>query len=268
MKEQELRFTGSVPASYDRLMVPLVFRPYAEELARRARQVGPRRILETAAGTGVVTELLRSAAPEAEIVATDLNQPMLDVAAQRVGSDGVRFVQADAQDLPFGEGEFDLVACQFGAMFFPDRVRGHSEARRVLRPGGRYLLAIWDRIERNPLTDVAQQVLVEMFPDDPPLFMREGPFSYHDPAQIDADLREAGFGSVEIETIELRSRSPSAQEAAKALCYGTPMGVELEDREPGSLDRAFEKVEAAFRRIEGPNGVDAPMSAHVVTAIK
>jgi ubiquinone/menaquinone biosynthesis C-methylase UbiE len=268
MQEMELRFAGSVPANYDRLMVPLIFHSYAEELARRAARLRPRRILETAAGTGVVTQALNAAVPDAEIVATDLNQPMLDVAQDRVHSDNVRFQQADAQDLPFPDGSFDLVACQFGVMFFPDKVRGHSEARRVLGTGGRYLFASWDRIERNPLTEVVQDVLIDAFPDDPPLFMREGPFSYHDPAQIERDLRDAGFGSVEIDTVERRSRSASAHDAASALCYGTPMGVEVEDREPGCLDRVFERVERALGRFDGPGGIDEPTSAHIITAKK
>lgn len=268
MQDLELRFDGSVPATYDRLMVPLMFRPWADELARRARQFRSRRILETAAGTGVVTETLRDALPEAEIVATDLNQPMLDLAADRLRGGNIHFVAADAQNLPFDDDSFDLVICQFGAMFFPDRVLGHSEAWRVLRGDGRYLLAIWDRIERNPLSDVAQRVLIDAFPDDPPLFMRKGPFGYHDPMRIEDDLRDAGFGTVEMETVELRSRSPSAHDAATALCYGTPMGVEVEEREPGSLDRTFEAVRRAFGAFEGPRGVDTPMSAHIVTAAK
>jgi ubiquinone/menaquinone biosynthesis C-methylase UbiE len=184
MKDMETRFTGSVPAAYERLMVPLVFQPYAEELASRAGEFAPGRILETAAGTGAVTRALHAALPDAEIIATDLNPPMLEKAAEQVKSPNVRFAQADAQQLPFDDGSFDLVVCQFGAMFFPDRVRGHSEAHRVLRDGGRYLLAIWDRIETNALTDIAQNVLIDSFPDDPPLFMREGPFSYHDPSRI------------------------------------------------------------------------------------
>lgn len=268
MKDMELRFAGNVPGSYDRLMVPLLFRPYAGELARRARELHPRRVLETAAGTGAVTQAMTEALPETEIVATDLNQPMLDVAAERVRSGRVRFVAADAQALPFEDESFDLVVCQFGAMFFPDKVRGHSEARRVLRKGGAYLLAIWDRIERNPMSEIAQQALIELFPDDPPLFMREGPFGYHDTAAIERDLHDAGFGDIKIETVELRSRAPSSEEAAKALCYGTPMGVEVEDRAPGTLDRAFDRVRSGLRVFDGPNGFDAPMSAHIVTAAK
>jgi len=268
MKDQELRFTGSVPGNYDRLMVPLIFQPYADELAERARAFQPKRILETAAGTGVVTRALRDALPDSEIVATDLNPPMLDLAQQRIGSDKVSFRQADAQALPFEDRSFDLVVCQFGAMFFPDKVRGHSEARRVLREGGHYLLAIWDAIERNPVSNASQESLIELFPDDPPLFLLEGPFSYSDPATIERDLRAAGFARIEIDTVELRSRSPSAREAAEALCYGTPMGIEVEDREPGTLDRAFATVERKLQAMESANGVDAPMSAHIVTATR
>ena len=268
MKEQELRFIGSVPDHYNRLMVPLIFRPYAEEIARRARAFGPKSILETAAGTGAVTEALHEALPNARIVATDLNQPMLDVAAERVGSDQIGFVLADAQDLPFEADSFDLVVCQFGAMFFPDKVRAHAEARRVLNEGGHYLLAIWDKIERNRLSEVAQRTLIELFPDDPPLFIREGPFGYADPLAIELDLHEAGFGTVDIETLEFRSRSSSARDAAMAFCYGTPMAIEVEDREPGSLERAFAAVEQAFGQFEAANGIDEPMAAHIVTATK
>jgi SAM-dependent methyltransferase len=268
LKDQELRFSGSVPDKYEALMVPLIFRPYAEEMARRAAALEPRRVLETAAGTGALTRALHRALPEAEIVASDLNQPMLDVNAGRIRSDRVRFIAADAQHLPFDDAGFDLVACQFGSMFFPDKVRGHSEARRVLGEGGHYLLAIWDAIERNALTAVAQQVLVDVFPDDPPLFMREGPFGYSDPLRIESDLHEAGFDTVDIETIALRSRCASAHDAAMALCYGTPMGTELDEREPGSLERVFAAVEQALAQFEGPDGIDAPMSAHIVTATR
>ena len=268
MKDMVDRFAGSVPANYDRLMVPLKFRPYAEEMARRAVQLQPERILETAAGTGVLTEALHCALPEAQIVATDLNQPMLDVAAGRLRSDNIQFLAADALDLPFGDDGFDLVVCQFGAMFFPDKVRGHSEARRVLRDGGAYLLAIWDQIERNTVSDMAQRALIEQFPADPPLFMREGPFGYSDAKQIEHDLRDAGFERVTMETVELRSRSSSAREAATAICYGTPMGSEIEDRGPGSLERVFERVVEALVPFERANGFDAPMAAHIVTATK
>jgi ubiquinone/menaquinone biosynthesis C-methylase UbiE len=268
MASVDVRFSGSVPANYEQYMVPLLFRPYAQQLAERAARFRPGSVLETAAGTGVVTRALVDALPDAKIVATDLNQAMLDVAATRVSSPSVEFREADALELPFDDGSFDMVVCQFGIMFYPDKVRGNAEAHRVLRGGGRYLLAIWDRIERNGLSNLAHETLLRQFPDNPPMFMKRGPFSYHDPSWIERDLRAAGFGSVDIETVELNSRSPSAADAARGLTYGSPMGVELEEYGAGAIDRVFAEFSRAALKFEGPDGFEAPMSAHIVTAAK
>ena len=264
----DIRFSGSVPANYERYMVPLLFRPYAEALARRAVAWAPKRILETAAGTGVVTSALAEALPDAEIVATDLNQAMLDVAAARVTAPNVAFRQADALDLPFDDASFDLMVCQFGVMFYPDKVQGNAEARRVLRDGGRYLIAIWDQIERQGLSNLAFESTSRLFPDNPPMFMKRGPFSYYEPEWIERDLRAAGFEDIAIEMVEAMSCSASAEDAARGLVYGSPMGVELEDYGPGALDSVFELLSQSARRYEGPNGFEAPMAAHIVTAIK
>lgn len=261
-------FEGSIPAIYDRFMVPLVFRPYADALADRARAHRPSRILETAAGTGVATEALHRALPDSEIVATDLNPPMLEVAAARIRSDKVRFQQADALALPFDDGGFDLVVCQFGVMFFPDKIAGNAEARRVLRDGGSYMLVIWDEIDRNLATKAAGAAVARLFPDDPAAFYERVPFRYHDRAQIERDLNAAGFAEVEIETIGLRSLAASARDAAIGLVQGTPMRLEIEARDPGLLHCATDAAAEALRQFEGPGGFDAPMSAHLVTATK
>lgn len=268
MQPVDIRFSGSVPANYDRYMVPLLFRPYARLLAERAAELGPTTVLETAAGTGAVTGVLADALPNAEIVATDLNQAMLDVAATRVCAPNVRFREADALDLPFDNGSFDLVVCQFGVMFFPDKVAGNAEAHRVLRDGGYYLVAIWDEIERNPLSNLAHQTMQTLFPDNPPMFMKRGPFSYADTDRIRQDLADAGFTQARIDTVELMSKSPTAHDAAMGLTYGSPMGVELADYGSDAIDRTFEKFAADARSMEGPNGFEAPMSAHIVTATK
>jgi ubiquinone/menaquinone biosynthesis C-methylase UbiE len=268
MASVDVRFTGSVPANYEQYMVPLLFRPYADLLAQRARQWSPAHILETAAGTGVVTAALAAALPDATVVATDLNPPMLDVAARRGLGANVTFREADALDLPLDDASFDLVVCQFGVMFFPDKVKGGAEARRVLRPGGHYLFAVWDRIDRNGLSNLANESMRKAFPDNPPQFMERGPFSYHEPEWIERDLRAAGFEQISIDTVEFRSRSASAEEGARALCYGSPMGVELEEYGPGALERVFDDFKQSARRYEGPDGFDAPMAAHIVTATK
>lgn len=268
MPGADVTFSGSIPAVYDRYMVPLVFAPFAELVARRAAEFSPRRILETAAGTGVVTEALHRSLPEAEITATDLNAPMLEQAARRISAPNVHFQPADALDLPFDDASFDLVVCQFGIMFFPDKVRGNAEARRVLRSGGRYVLVIWDHIERNLATMVAGRAVAELIPGEAARFYERIPFRYHDRDQIEHDLHEAGFEQVEIETVELRSRAASARDAAIALVQGTPMRSDIEEVAPGQLQAATDAAEAALKRFEGPDGFDAPMSAHLVIATR
>ena len=261
-------FAGSIPGLYDRYMGPMVFAPYAEIVAARARAFQPARILETAAGTGIVTAALHAALPDAEIVATDLNQAMLDVAAGRIRSDQVSFLAADAQSLPFPDASFDLIASQFGVMFFPDKVAANAEARRVLRDGGHYILVIWDSVDRNLATKVAGTAVAELFPDDAAAFFERIPFRYHDRTAIERDLHSAGFAAIAFETVELRSRAPSASDAAIGLCQGTPMRSELEKRGPGALEQATDAATQALEQFEGPDGFDAPMSAHIVVATK
>ena len=268
MASQGFVFSGSIPAIYDRYMVPLVFAPFAEEVARRAQSSMPGNVLETAAGTGIVTQALHRALPVAEIIASDLNGPMLEVAAERLRSDKVSFEVADAQDLRFADGTFDMVVCQFGVMFFPDKVRGNSEARRVLRDGGQYLLVIWDKVERNHATMVAGRAVADLIPGEAGRFYERIPFRYHDKTIIEGDLRAAGFDEIAIETIQMRSRAASARDAAVALVQGTPMRSDIEEVAPGMLEAATDAAERALRDFEGPNGFDAPMSAHLVTATR
>lgn len=257
-------FQHSTPELYDQLMGPLLFEPYATVLAERAARRRPERILETAAGTGIVTRALHRALPQAQIVATDLNPVLLAVAARRLDSDRVTFQRADAHDLPFDNGTFDLVVCQFGVMFFPDKVRANEEARRVLRDRGRYLLVSFDQLALNPVPKAAGDAVAALLPDDPPAYMERGPFSYADAALIERDLVAAGFTRIEVETIVQTTRVSTA-EAARGLVLGSPFRGEIERRNPAALDQAVGAVTGALARWDGR---DAPMSAHFVTATK
>ena len=264
MTATDTAFTGSVPARYDRYLGPLLFEPYAAIAAERAQFLRPKRVLEVAAGTGILTAALQRALPDAEIVATDLNPAMLEVAATKVPADSVRFQPADALDLPFADGEFDLVICQFGVMFYPDRVGGNAEARRVLRDGGTYLAVIWDRLDLNPVSHAMAEMLAEEFPEDPPRFLERAPFSYADPAQIERDLRSAGFDRVTVEAVAATSRV-DARSAAYGMCCGSPMTAEIEERGADALDRAVEVCERALLPFDGQ---ETPMSALFATATK
>ena len=268
MTSTDTDFAGSIPAIYDRYLTTLLFGPFADDIAARAADARPQRLLETAAGTGIVTAALVEALPEAEIVATDLNPAMLEVAAGRIGHERVRFQPADAEDLPFDDAAFDAVVCQFGVMFFPDRIRAFREARRVLRPGGRFLFNAWNRIEENPVTDIVMSAVAGVYAQDPPSFFRRVPHGYWDTARIVADLAAAGFVDVALETVEKNSRADSPRAAAIGICQGTPLRNEIEERAGVSLAEATEVAAAAREKRFGSGAIDAPMSAHVVVAAR
>ena len=224
-------------------------------------------MLETAAGTGIATRALAAALPATTaIVATDLNQPMLDFAAARLTAANVTWRQADALRLPFADETFDAVACQFGAMFFPDRVAGYREARRVLRPGGRFVFNVWDRIERNEMSHLVTETVAAMFPDDPPRFLARLPHGYHAVDVIRTDVGAAGFGAMDLETVALPSRAPSPRHAAIGLCQGTPLRSEIEARDPGRLEEVTDAAAHALATRYGHGAIEDMIQAHVIVA--
>lgn len=267
MTATDTSFAGSIPEIYDRFLVPLIFEPYARDLAERIAKTEPHDILEIAAGTGVVTRaLIAKLPPSTRIVATDLNQPMLDYAAARLQQDRVTWQQADALALPFKDHAFDVVACQFGVMFFPDKIKGYREARRVLRPRGHWMFNVWDRLSDNEFTDVVTEALTSLFPQDPPLFMARVPHGYNDVGKIRDDLATAGFSEISIETIDQVSRAASPEDAAIAYCQGTPLRNEIEARDPSRLEDATQVATDALARRFGNSFIYGRIRAHVVIA--
>ncbi len=268
MLDADKVFAGSVPENYDRYMVPLIFEPYATDMAQRAAGLSPGAVLEIAAGTGVVTRTLApKLSPTAHYTVTDLNQPMLDYAASRQPPNSrITWRQADAMALPFADASFDLVCCQFGAMFFPDRPAAYREARRVLKPGGHFLFSVWDRIEENIFADDVTNTLARMFPDDPPRFLARTPHGYHDTSLIRRDVEDAGYSRATIETHEEVSRAASARIPAVAYCQGTLLRNEIEARAPGKLEDATDEATSVIAARHGSGEVAAKISAHVILA--
>ena len=270
MAETDKVFAGSIPQLYDQFLVPLIFEYYARDLAARVAQVKPSAVLETAAGTGALTREIAARLPaQAGVTVTDLNQPMLDHNAARMPNDR-RFAwrQADALALPFADQSFDVVACQFGAMFFPDRIKGYAEARRVLRPRGRFLFNVWNRIEINDFALVVTDALATLFPQDPPRFLARTPHGYHDLARIRDDLTAADFTSIATETLATTSKAASPRDAAIAFCQGTPLRSEIEARGASRLEEATQVAAEALARRFGNGPIEGRISAHVVTAVR
>jgi ubiquinone/menaquinone biosynthesis C-methylase UbiE len=259
-------FTGSIPEIYDRYMVPLIFEPYAIDLAQRLAALPLTNVLELAAGTGVLTRRLATMLPASVfIIATDLNQPMLDFAAAAGTHRPVEWRHADALALPYDKASFDAVVCQFGVMFFADKARAFAEVRRVLRSGGVFIFNVWDRIETNEFAHVVTDALAAFFPDDPPRFMARVPHGYHDIAMIRRDIAAGGFSeAAEIVNVPARSRAVSAHIPAVAYCQGTPLRSEIEARDSAGLAAATAAAEAAIAGKFGHAAIDGALQAHVV----
>lgn len=259
-------FTGSFAEVYDRYLVPMDFAPHGRRIAERVLALSPRYVLETAAGTGVVTrELARTLPVEATITATDLNQPMIALARTNVGSERIRWQQADALDLPFPDGQFDVIVCQFGVMFFPDKRRGFREALRVLRHGGHFLFNLWDRFEANgnsPLRIAAREV-GSIIGRDPVLLMSP---PYCDDATIQSDLTTAGFINLRVERVTEPSRAASASDAATIVCHGSMLRTAIDAYDPSRLGEITDKVAELLRSRFGSGPVEGATQALLVSA--
>ena len=267
MAEQHAAFVGRVPANYDRYLGPLLFHPYADDLAARLPVTRGTRVLEVACGTGIVTErLVRRLAGQGTLVATDLNDAMIAHARTRIPADrALEWRQADGTRLPFPDRAFDVVVCEFGLMFFPDKVVGVREAFRVLRPGGTYLFNVWDARERNAATQIAHDTIGAFFPDDPPQFYQV-PFNLHDTAVVRSLLGAAGFTDVASETVDKVGTSPSAADAATGLVEGNPVIGAIMERRPEALPDIKAAVARNVAAELGDHPVRTPLRAHVFTA--
>lgn len=267
MTDYDNVFAGSIPKLYDEYLVPLIFEPYASELVSRLRSRSLSRVLEIAAGTGVVTRTMASElSNNVSIVATDLNQAMLDQAAAIGTKRRVEWHQADAMNLPFREGEFDAVVCQFGVMFFADKFKAFSEARRVLKPSGIFIFSVWDRIEENEFADTITSAIASLFPNDPPRFLARIPHGYYDQVTIEQDLASAKFQkSAQIDIVTAHSRAQSPRVPAIAYCQATPLRNEIEARDASRLGEATDVAETAIAERFGLQVVDGKIQAHVVS---
>jgi len=247
MNEKAAQFTGSIPENYDRGLGAVLFQGWAEDISRRVALLRPNNVLELAAGTGIVTRELRNVLPaECKLIATDLNPPMLEVAKRKFGpEEEVVFEQADAMDLCYQSECFDLVLCQFGVMFFPDKIRSHSEVHRILKPSGHYLFTLWDSWEANPFARVIHETIMRFFPDDPPGFYKV-PFGYHQTDEIRRAALEGGFTEVTVQRVEMPSGLVSARTFAEGLTFGNPLYEEVVSRggDPSEVCGALEEVVA------------------------
>lgn len=268
MSEKFSVFAGGIPENYDQGLGPLIFADYATDIAAKVAALAPRRVLELAAGTGIVTRKLRDALPgDAHLTASDLNAPMLVVAAEKFApGEQVDFSMANACDLPFEDGAFDCLVCQFGVMFFPDKDLSYREAHRVLQTGGTYILSVWDAMDANPFARIAYDTIAGFFDADPPQFYKL-PFHYSDRDAIVVSLEGAGFSDVRVTELEREQDLPSLTDFARGLVYGNPVVEEIRERGTASADEVTNAVAEALATEFGEPG-KMPLHAIIFEAKK
>jgi ubiquinone/menaquinone biosynthesis C-methylase UbiE len=261
-------FTGSIPENYDQGLGPMIFVDYAKDMARRAAALDPARVLEIAAGTGIVTRQLRDHLPSAtDLIATDLNPPMLEIARKKFrDSEKVEFQPADAMALPFPDESFDLVVCQFGVMFYPDKEKSYREVFRVLKPDGHYLLSVWDSHRYNPFGRIAQAAAERFFPTDPPEFYRV-PFSCHEIDPVKESLVEAGFSNIGVAVVSLEKEIPKAAVFARAMVFGNPLADQVRAR-GGEPEKLVDTILHDLHREFGADPGHMPLQAIMFSARK
>jgi len=260
MSDQAVNFVGSIPDNYDRFLGPVIFVDSAADIARRVTALNPTRVLETAAGTGFVTRILRDLlSAEVHLTATDLNPPMLEVARSkfRLGEQ-IDLQQADATALPFSDSTFDVVACQFGVMFFPDKDKSYREVQRVLAPRGHYIFSVWDSHRRNRFGQLAHEIVGSFFPADPPQFYQV-PFGYHQIDRIKESLTDAGFTDIRAAVLNLEKEIPNAGFFARGLVYGNPLIDQIGARGGVDPDRIVDALTQALQREFGADPSRIPL---------
>ena len=261
-------FSGTVPENYDRYLGPLLFEPFAIELASRISGKNFKNVLELACGTGRVTRHLRRSLPQqATLVATDLHADMIQIASAQLSNENISWETADAQELQFANASFDLVVCQFGLMFMPDREKVLSEVYRVLAPGGKFIFNTWDKIENNGAIYVGNQIICSYFPENPPTFYRI-PFLLHQPDLLETNLLATGFKNIKVSAVEKEGVSPSAKAAAIGIVEGNPIYNHIMQRDPNLVEVIRKAVEQKIAEAYGNAPLKTPLRAWVFEAQK
>lgn len=260
------QFTGSIPENYDRYLGPVHFEPFADDLVSRVTATHPQgAVLEIACGTGIVTKKLRARLPlSVKLVATDLNQPMLDYARAKLADPSIEWQKADAMALPFEASSFGAAVCGFGVMFVPDKPVAFRESRRVLAAGGAFVFNVWDGFEGNECSRIANGTIRTFLGGDEPEFMKI-PFGFNDRALIRRLLAGQGFDRIEIEPVTIKSCSPTARDFAIGVIRGTPASHEIQQRGI-PLDEVVEAVAVALARAFGDAPFRTDRRALVITA--
>jgi ubiquinone/menaquinone biosynthesis C-methylase UbiE len=267
MMEKTTAFAGSIPANHERYLGPFLFEPYALDLVSRLQDKKYPDILEIACGTGRVTAHLARSVKHDTLTATDLNPDMIKTAKEIVKDDKIKWMPADAMELPFDDDSFDLVVMQFGIMFFPDKEKGLKEAYRVLRYGGKIIYNTWNKVETIKAIHEGRVVIESYFGGNPPKFYSV-PFSMYDDRELTTITRRAGFKNITTTLVKKEGHSPSASDLAKGIVEGNPVYMAILERDASLVNTIKEHVQKVLTEKFSGKDLRSPLEAWVVEGVK
>jgi len=255
---------GSPAEVYEQHIVPAVFDPWTEALVEFIRPTTGISALDVGCGTGAMTrKLIDRVGPAGRVVGLDYDTGMIAVA--RTLEPGIEWHIADAQAMPFGDDEFDLVACHEGLQFLPDRAAGLNEMCRVMRPAGQLGLAVWRSSDLCPGHHALGQALGKWVS---PEMAKLPPFSLSDADELRALVRGVGFEDVLVEPVKKTVRFSSTSRFTESMLAGASAKTrEALSHLPPDNKEAFTKdVEELLAPYESEHGLEFPMEAHFVLA--
>lgn len=259
---------GSAPENYERYLVPAIFGPWAADLIRLAAPQPNERILDVACGTGIAARLSAEyVGPGGRIVGLDINPGMvatarLLAAASRVACE---WLEGSAVAMPLPDAEFDVVLCQQGLQFFPDRLAALREMRRVLVPGGRVALSVWHAIQYSPGFAVLAEALERYISADAARTMRM-PFSLPEVEEVRGLFVAAGFRDVMIRPAARDLQFPSPEEFVRRYVSGSPLAALFAQATEDARNALLDDVDKRLRGYASNEGVSFPIEAHLVAA--
>lgn len=260
-------FSGSIPEHYDKYLGPYYFEPYAIDISERVDPHGLEVVLEIGSGTGRVTRHLRRVLPPScKLIASDISPDMLAVAKEKLSGEKIEWRIIDAQELPIEDNSIDLVVSCFAFMFVEDKAKALKEVHRVLKKGGTFLLALWDKLDRNGASDDYRIIVKKYLGDDIPPTCRL-PFGFYDHDEIKGYLEDAGFSNITIESVAKTAHFETAKQAAYGLSHGGSLYNEIMKRNPAWVDEISLELEKVLNAKYG-KPVSTPMSAVICQCVK
>jgi ubiquinone/menaquinone biosynthesis C-methylase UbiE len=258
------------PQTYEQYIVPTVFEPLARLLLSKTDLTVGQSVLDVACGTGIVARLAKKiVGTSGKVTGVDFSAGMLEVARNRADAEGmpIEWHLADATSLPLQDSVIDIVFCQQGLQFFPDKLAAAAEMHRVLRAKGRLWLAVWQSVEFSPINLAIKEVVERhLGPDIAAATL--GPFKFSDADELRLLMSGAGFQDIQIETATIMRHTPPAHISIPSQLNATPVGKEISGIDEDRRAIIVEEIGEALSDYVTNDGLSVPQGTHIATAQK